>query len=467
MRADLAAMNQGIRNANDAISMIQTADGALSVIDEKLIRMKELAEQAATGTYNSDQRLMIDSEFQAMAAEIDRIANATSFNGIHLLNGNLSGAHNGAGLVSTGAAKIHFGSGNNSAEDYYYITMGDATLYGLGLAAQGTGSGSGTGGTGGGGTGGSSVPVLGGILTNNAGITLFTSGIISFAVIPAGTKDIAIHLDCIGQNDSIEVFTRDGKHVVGTTLGSVSNTSPSNASQDWGAAGISTIADINSQVLTEANAFLPGASYDLSPLNGIGTDIPITNFSSGGAGNHFSYHGMNFGYSGDGHPNFAFSLDPVEEYLTIDEVKEDLVLLIIGGGTFWIQASWTSMPTSWGNGSGGGLSGALSISTQALAQHALITLNDATVNKDKIRAHLGAMQNRLENTIANVSIQTENLQAAESRISDLDVSAEMTTFVKNQVLTQAAVSMLSQANIMPRLALSLLEYERDKLGRKV
>ena len=62
MRSDIAALNQGVRNANDAISLIQTADGALGVIDEKLIRMKELAEQAATGTYTSDQRLIIDSE---------------------------------------------------------------------------------------------------------------------------------------------------------------------------------------------------------------------------------------------------------------------------------------------------------------------------------------------------------------------------------------------------------------------
>ena len=92
MRSDIATMNQGIRNANDAISLIQTADGALGIIDEKLIRMKELAEQAATGTYDSTQRLMIESEYQQMASEITRIANATDFNGIHLLNGNLSGS---------------------------------------------------------------------------------------------------------------------------------------------------------------------------------------------------------------------------------------------------------------------------------------------------------------------------------------------------------------------------------------
>lgn len=85
MRADISALNQGIRNAQDGISMIQTAEGALSVIDEKLIRMKELAEQAATGTYTNEQRLIIHSEFAAMAAEIDRIASATDFNGVNFL----------------------------------------------------------------------------------------------------------------------------------------------------------------------------------------------------------------------------------------------------------------------------------------------------------------------------------------------------------------------------------------------
>ena len=108
MRTDIAALQQGVRNANDAISLIQTADGALSVIDEKLIRMKELAEQAATGTYDSTQRLMIDSEYQAMASEITRIANATDFNGIHLLDGNLSGdSHVGNTMTSTGKIQKH------------------------------------------------------------------------------------------------------------------------------------------------------------------------------------------------------------------------------------------------------------------------------------------------------------------------------------------------------------------------
>ncbi|PKN09015.1 MAG: flagellin [Deltaproteobacteria bacterium HGW-Deltaproteobacteria-8] len=243
MRAEVKSLQQGIRNANDAISMIQTADGALGVIDEKLIRMKELAMQASTGTYSSDQRLIIDSEYQAMASEITRIANSTDFNGIHLLNGNLSGAssaHSGAGLEATGPMKVHFGTGNDSAEDYYYVSINGSTASSLGVGLGATG----------------------------------TSG--------------------------------------------------------------------------------------------------------------------------------------------------------------------------------------KSISTQQLAQEALASLNNAIISKDKIRANLGAMQNRLQNTITNLSVQAENTQAAESSISDVDVATEMTEFTRQQILTQSAVAMLSQANGLGRLAMQLI-----------
>jgi len=246
MRSDVTTLNQGVRNANDAISLIQTADGALGVIDEKLIRMKELAEQAATGTYNSTQRLIIDSEYQAMASEITRIANATDFNGVKLLDGSLSGTHNGKGvsdanLNSTGELKIHFGVGNDSAEDYYYINIGSAKAADLGVGNEAA-------------------------------------------------------LDKAGHN----------------------------------------------------------------------------------------------------------------------------------------------------------------ISTQENAQKALVALDEAIVSKDNIRAHLGALQNRLENTITNLQTQAENVQAAESRISDVDVATEMTQFVRNQILTQSGVAMLSQANSLPQMAMSLI-----------
>ncbi len=120
MRADVAALDQGVRNAGDAISMLQTFDGAAQVIDEKLIRMKELAMQSATGTYSDAQRTIMNNEFGAMRDEITRIANATSFNGI-------------SGLNTSGTIKIHFGPGNSSAEDYYYVNKQDMTATALGI----------------------------------------------------------------------------------------------------------------------------------------------------------------------------------------------------------------------------------------------------------------------------------------------------------------------------------------------
>lgn len=277
MRSEISAMNQGIRNAQDGISMIQTAEGALSVIDEKLIRMKELAEQAATGTYTNEQRMIIQSEFAAMAAEIDRIATSTDFNGIKLLNGNVSVAGqsgqwtsnntwsatqgtwsnssgwqevNGSATSSgdiIGGIKIHFGTGNKRAEDYYFVRIADARTE-----------------------------------------SLFRS---------AGTA----------------------------------------ASRTNG------IADVN-----------------------------------------------------------------------------------------------------------------VAVYTQHAAQKALEQISTAITRKENIRATLGAMQNRLENTITNLQIQAENLQASESRISDVDIASEMTEYTRNQVLTQAAVSMLAQANSLPQMALRLL-----------
>ena len=95
--------------------------------------------------------------------------------------------------------------------------------------------------------------------------------------------------------------------------------------------------------------------------------------------------------------------------------------------------------------------------TQQDAQTALGVLDKAMVQVDKNRAYFGATQNRLENTVSNLEIQAENLQAAESRISDTDVASEMTNFVREQILTQSAVAMLSQANSMPKMALQLIQ----------
>jgi len=119
MRADIAVLQQGARNAQDGISLVQTAEGAMQTIDNLLVRMKQLAEQAATGTYSGAQRILMDDEFDELALEIERIAGSAEFNGTSLLNS------------ATGTVSIVFGdSGDNISVD-----MADMTKSGLGIDA--------------------------------------------------------------------------------------------------------------------------------------------------------------------------------------------------------------------------------------------------------------------------------------------------------------------------------------------
>jgi flagellin len=120
MRADIAVLQQGARNAMDGISMLQTMEGAMATIDDALVRMKSLAEQASTGSYSSAQRAIMDNEFDEMAAEIDRIAGAVEFNGNTLLNS------------ATATISIQFGANTNDKVD---VSGTDVTSSALGLSS--------------------------------------------------------------------------------------------------------------------------------------------------------------------------------------------------------------------------------------------------------------------------------------------------------------------------------------------
>lgn len=132
-----------------------------------------------------------------------------------------------------------------------------------------------------------------------------------------------------------------------------------------------------------------------------------------------------------------------ETFTMPDNVNEGMILSAIKEASDWYVNRHTYA--------------GMNIATQENAQISLDSITKAIVEKDKVRANLGAMQNRLENTITNLQIQSENLLAAESRISDVDTAQEMTNFVKNQILTQAAVAMLAQANSLPQMAMQLMQ----------
>jgi flagellin len=124
MRADIVTLRQGSRNAQDGISMLQTMEGALETVDNLLVRMKQLAMQAATGTYSDAQRAIMDQEFGELSDEIERIAGSPNFNGVNMLNS------------AGGSVSIVFGG----ASDTITVDMTDATKTGLGIDALGIGS---------------------------------------------------------------------------------------------------------------------------------------------------------------------------------------------------------------------------------------------------------------------------------------------------------------------------------------
>ena len=449
-RADIAALQQGARNANDAISLIQTADGAMGVIDEKLIRMKELAEQAATGTYDSTQRLMIESEYQQMASEITRIANATDFNGIKLLDGTLSGVHDGSQMTATGALKVHFGTGNDSAEDYYYIEIGDVTAQALGLGSASTYT-------------EDRERIIAeyksqleksmkgwdrGNAWQKAAYGQIDELVEDFAkkiygieeVLRDGTSGYLTGVTPDALADAWNALTAEEKQFYGKGL-------PSENMPPLDADTYNAMSDSDKQkVLYAYTRALVNSWSDGDPDrqkdadgNWISNTINATTNSFGDAGTATSLTGIT-----DVVNNTVDAVDPAntDEQTAAREATTAAIYNALHTMSVALETKYDAAGRT--------------IATQEDAQLALTAINNAIVEKDKVRAHLGAIQNRLENTITNLNVQAENLQAAESRIRDVDVATEMTEFTRQQILTQTAVAMLSQANSLPQMAMQLV-----------
>jgi len=145
MRANIAGMNEAEKNATYDVNMLQTAEGALAVIDEKLVRMRAIAVQASNGILTTLDRQVANVEFQQLKSEIDRISKTTNYNGFYLLDGTRAAAtastdttmnlgYNAVSTAgSTGGIKFHIGENNNVGQDYYYVNLGGMTSSALGL----------------------------------------------------------------------------------------------------------------------------------------------------------------------------------------------------------------------------------------------------------------------------------------------------------------------------------------------
>jgi flagellin len=453
MRSEVKSLHQGIRNANDAISMVQTADGALQVIDEKLIRMKELAMQASTGTYNSDQRLIIDSEFQAMKSEIERIAQSTEFNGIHLLNGSISTSTSSPAYLEN--MSVHYTFDNTYADEEggaNAIAYNNVTLNGTNARIEGQ-------------SGDFVLPA-----TPTGGYVEVPQ--IDWSTYSEMTLSMNINEDTIASPGQVAYITYSNLHVgihrSGTNIQFRAGSNVLNVPFD-------NVADRDTYIRWTMS--LTGDSFSVYKNDTLvaqdTTPVAIGAANPAYADEHNI--GINYWTAG-GRRNAARFVGNVEDFriystgLTEDEVvdlynqsststtstqlNEQDVLVHFGAGN-------DSAEDYYDVAIGSVTTEALGVEntrvqTQSNAQEALGQIDDAIVYKDGVRAHLGAMQNRLENTISNLEIQAENLQASESRISDVDVAQEMTEFVRRQILTQSAVAMLAQENSLPRMAMQLI-----------
>jgi len=386
IRADIAVLQQGSRNAQDGISMLQTMEGALATMDDNLVRMKELAEQAATGSYSAAQREIMNAEFVEMAAEIERSANSTEFNDINMLN------------TTSGSVAIHVGTAETIDVDKVDMTKSGldietgegewtaTTDQATGVAAADSGSWFNTGAT-------------AASFTLDFNETGFTGGEFGFSF-AAGTYTLEQVVDAINAVSENPLTMYDGD---GNRLG-------------YQAAEVVQLAD---------------GTYGLK-LKSRTSDATAMSFLAGG----ITPAAMAGGF---GTP--------------VGTLADDTNLML---STYGVFEYWNTSTSTWDPDTTGREGGGLNILTVEGATSALATLDTAINAKDTARAAFGYKMNRLESTIAVLNIQSENLATAESRISDVDVATEMANLTKAQVLSQAGVAMLAQANAMPQMALTLL-----------
>ncbi|RKY07130.1 MAG: hypothetical protein DRP66_07390 [Planctomycetota bacterium] len=389
VRADIAVLQQGSRNASDGISMLQTMEGAMAVMDDNLIRMKELAEQAATGSYSSAQRIIMDAEFAEMASEIERIAGATAFNGISMLNSN------------TGSVQIHVGTSSTIDVDKV-----DMTQSGLGIE---TGNGA------------------WGAMTND---------------------DNA--LDNIDEATFLSIGSSANAFQININFADDDGTNQQQIQVDLGTAGTATtytLEQLRDAINAESNN--PSTMYDPT-------------------GETYAYSAASIVETSDGDYKLQIKAKYGEmDSMTITSTNEMDAAELTGvfdaavsdGGTLMAGTQfqkWDASATDWVADTTGGATAGLNILTTTAATTALDSITTAINTKDTARASFGYKMNRLESTIAILDIQAENLMSAESRISDVDVATEMAALTRTQVLSQAGISMLAQANSMPQMALTLL-----------
>lgn len=497
MRSQIRGLDQATNNANDGISLVQTAEGALNETHSILQRMKELATQSSNGTYQNDvDRENISKEVEALKSEIDRISTSTNFNKINLLDGSLSADGTkeaakvnlgdlaklktqsaAAGVQVTSAVTVQ-GSNVAAEGDKYSLTVnyqdadGNAVSKTVELTFK-AGASTGT-----------LVDKDGNEVGTTAANDAATASEVAKAYVSALNKDADFAKNFTAAESSV---TTGALKFTSTVAGTENAPAILGLTQSYTVAATSTTTPSALGLnLSATDAVTAADSFQY--LDGV-AQFDGTNASTA----IFEVNGTKFAFA-DTAANAA-KLDKDVNYIVGDISTDaaDMVALInqkapganaatetIGANsvitfkapegagastkgalTLQIGASATKdqqVSLNIGDMSSKGLGiNNVSVASQDDALKAISTIEDAINTVSGTRADLGALQNRLEHTVNNLGVTSENLTSAESRIRDVDMAKEMMEMTKNNVLTQAAQSMLAQANTQPQSILKLLQ----------
>ena len=439
MRAQITGLNTAQKNAQDGVSLVQTAEGALTEVHSMLNRMVELADQSANGTYDNEvDRANLQKEIASLKDEIDRIADSTNFNGINLLDGSLS------------AAKLDVKSANIAGKPIPPTVNAATGTTSTFVAVAGTAG---------------TKQTLTVEYADESG-TLHEVEV-EYTSDNNATKNDAAILGALQKSELASVFD-----IKSDTNGNFTLTSKVGGENGAKLTGISTtdttpnavkagaVTKGKNETVTLTNGAQNIAAGDTIVLNGKTYEF-VANTSSKpktegataivvGANEDATIANLNTALE-----NAGVKATKAGTNLVLSATKDGAALTLQIGDT---SEDFNQMNVSVGDMHTAALGIAdIDISTQAGAKAAVDKIKSAINSVSSTRGDLGAIQNRLEHTINNLSVTAENMTAAESRIRDVDMANEMMAYTKNNILVQSSQAMLAQANQLPQGVLQLLQ----------
>ncbi len=444
MRAQIRGNQQALKNVQDGISMLQTGEGAMDEVHSMLQRIRELAVQAANGTYtdNGPERTSIGQEIIQLASEIDRIANSTEFNGQKLLTGNLSVALGATGLQNatllspsaSGAftTMVPTGGGTTGVAAYGGTPPGNYTVFvnGSNLELRQGSTVVATAPT------TAQLPALAGAnptFTFSNGLQLKVNNTAAYTI-----TNLTADIGAAGQ-----ALTVGGTQA---TQVDVSGAVPQAYTFTVGAPNTLTLTGTDGSSQTIAVPAMNANEVRTLQFGMLGINVTLTNGGAAVANPETLISGQTVNATGSGSGSTLQVGANVPDTLSL--IFTNMQTSGLGGGGFLLGGP-TGLVTTLG---AGGIVGSIQ------AAHDLMTAVDGAIQQlSTQRGTLGAAQNRLEHTMNSLGVSVENLSASESRIRDADIAELSSEMVSNQILQQAGVSVLSQANQAPQAVLKLLQ----------